>query len=826
MEKTKHSVVKHLIAVVVALLLFGSSGGVAWGQVMHGADKTLVPYNNNTCSGTYSISNGSWSNPDNNFGPGETGTITPRAANAGWWGGTVPWANPGNGRITIGNTDNIVVNGRNHVEVGTSDSRWSSCCGRTIGGGAKLYAPTAGPVVPDLTGKLFTGSEGSIGNAYTDPTHITVNAGSSSASPWQLEVFQFLDNPWFYYYYTLSDFNCSDGCTIHGTPGCSDHINWRGVRYDVTDSKRGGYVPGIITLLAGGHVRLTGIGGYSVGAGSHGNSHATLNLPATYYTLMNDLNFDAASIVSNGTINWGRGTSKDTLGTDAVLGIQGNFVPGSSQIITSATGGTILMGSNTQGQGSMTITAPTGGNTNPYGFSGRGQNVYTGVCIPAPGTANVGNYGNNNIIVESAMHLPTAMSTGKLQIYNTMGDIDFKNKIPATGADGNVLLMAKGTLTMNSASTYSMTMAAGSTSLMGGFVVLDKEDDIKVYGAGDYNVFGFDGSGGAPSFGPLAWPTLCSQLGYPWCRTEKVESIPHVGPSIAYPLQAAVSGQPYAGGCTPLNFTGGGHIQSKQNSTVKVKSTGYACWQAMGNITTETGKQLNWEVESGASGSGREGQASWLAQGNITLGTGNTTNWKSATTNTGDRIFWNAGGDITTNDVIAKWETSDGNMYWRAMGTIQAGSTGHELNTVEWKSTGKGNMLWEAHTLNVVNGGNLLKFEQTGTGRTNWHATGDINAKAGTVGIKFTNSSAETNGAGTMTWLAGHDIITSAGGELIKFEQTTPTAGRNAWKAGHDILTGSKIEFHNAASKYNMEWHACLPRHSDEQWCYKCRYQQ
>ena len=457
----------------------------------------------------------------------------------------------------------------------------------------------------------------------------------------------------------------------------------------------------------------------------------------------------------------------------------------------------------------MTITAPTGGNTNPYGFSGRGQNVYTGVCIPAPGTANVGNYGNNNIIVESAMHLPTAMSTGKLQIYNTMGDIDFKNKIPATGADGNVLLMAKGTLTMNSASTYSMTMAAGSTSLMGGFVVLDKEDDIKVYGAGDYNVFGFDGSGGAPSFGPLAWPTLCSQPGYPWCRTEKVESIPHVGPSIAYPLQAAVSGQPYAGGCTPLNFTGGGHIQSKQNSTVKVKSTGYACWQAMGNITTETGKQLNWEVESGASGSGREGQASWLAQGNITLGTGNTTNWKSATTNTGDRIFWNAGGDITTNDVIAKWETSDGNMYWRAMGTIQAGSTGHELNTVEWKSTGKGNMLWEAHTLNVVNGGNLLKFEQTGTGRTNWHATGDINAKAGTVGIKFTNSSAETNGAGTMTWLAGHDIITSAGGELIKFEQTTPTAGRNAWKAGHDILTGSKIEFHNAASKYNMEWHAC-----------------
>ncbi|AOH40095.1 hypothetical protein C7123_09905 [Tannerella serpentiformis] len=521
---------------------------------------------------------------------------------------------------------------------------------------------------------------------------------------------------------------------------------------------------------------------------------------------MNDKNFDAASIVSNGTINWGTAGGAE-LGTDAVLGIQGDFVPGASAIITSATGGTILMGAATQGQNKMTVKAPTGGtNTYPYGFSGRGANVYTGVCIPATGTANVGNYGTNNITVETTMTLPTAMSAGKLQIFNTMGNVDFKNKIPATGAGGNILLMAKGTFTMNTGSAHVITMAAGNTSLMGGVVELKVKEDVKVNGSGNYNVFGFDGAGSTPTLAALTWPTLCPQPTYSWCRTEKYERIPHLGPDIRYGLQGAITGQPYAGDCTPLNFMGGGHIKSLDDSEVKVNSSGYARWQAMGNITTGNGKTLKWEVGASATGTAT---ASWLANGNITLGTGNTTNWKSATSTAGDRIFWNAGGNITTNDVTAKWETSDGNMYWRAIGTIQAGSSGHELNTVEWKSTGKGNMLWEATTLNVVNGSNALKFEQTGTGRTNWHAKGNIDAKAGSGGITFTNSSTEANGAGTMTWLAAGNIITSAGNELIKFEQTTATAGRNAWKAGNDILTKSKIEFHNQASKYNMEWHAC-----------------
>ncbi len=796
-KKQLISVVKPLIA---AALLFGSSGGVAWGQTMHGHD-TGGPYNSSSCNSNYTIASGGWSNPDNNFGPGETGTITPRGVNIGWWGTTVPWANLGDGRVTVGNTNNIVVNAANTASVGGSDH---ASCGAS--GSSFLYAPAGGPSVPDGTGIRYIGTSAPPATYYNAPTHITVNAGSSSASPWQLECFQFLDNPWYYYFYTLTAHAnaCSDDCWS----GSNHHwARWPSVEYTASGPTRGGFVPGIITL-AGGHVRLTGIGTYSVGAGGHANSHATLNLPAAYYTLMNDKDLDAASIVSNGTINWGTAGGAE-LGTDAVLGIQGNFVHNNqSAIKTSATGGTILMGSGTTGQDKITITAPTGGNTNPYGFSGRGDNVYTGVCIPKEGTGNVGNYGNNDITLADAapqgkMILPSSMGTGKLQIYNTMGNIIFKNVIPANGGDGNFLMMAKGTLTMHQNSTHTMTMADGNTSLMGGVVVMDKDETVTLGGAGNYNVFGFDAAGNTPTLGALSWPTLCGQPGYSWCNvnTERAEHIPHVGPNIAYPLQVAITGQAYAGDCMPA-FSGGGHIQSKKASTVKVNSSGSARWQAMGDITTGNGQALNWEVGASATGT-----ASWLANENITLGTGNTTNWKSATSTTGDRLFWNA-KNITTNNLTATWETSDGNMYWRAIQTLQAGSSGTPLGTVTWKSTGKGNMLWEATTLNVVGG--TVTFQQTGsTGRTNWHAVGNINVKAGS-GVTFTNESTGSNGEGTMTWLAGGDINTSAAGELIKFEQkTSATAGRNAWKAGHDIHTNSKITFNNETSKYNMEWHAC-----------------
>lgn len=308
-KKQLISVVKPLIA---AALLFGSSGGVAWGQTSYGPDNssTKGAGNNWQCgpgSGnrSISISSFSWSNPENNFGPGESGTVRPTSSNAsnqGLWSGVnqanYNWTLPGSGRITVGGTNNVVQIDANQASLtqGAQVSCTSLHCTTGNNASVTLYAPTTRPSIPDNTGILKIGT----GADYSSPTHIqvtTVGSSATSLTPWVLEVFQFLDNPWFKYVYTLSTGgSCSVSCS-----GCSttNTSYYSGVGYTVTTvggSNGNLYVPGIITLIAGSHVRLTGIGTYSVGAGTHTNSHATLNLPATYYTLMNDKNFDAASI--------------------------------------------------------------------------------------------------------------------------------------------------------------------------------------------------------------------------------------------------------------------------------------------------------------------------------------------------------------------------------------------------------------------------------------------------------------------------------------------------------------------------------------------------
>lgn len=142
MEKTKHSVVKHLIAVAVALLLFGSSGGVAWGQLSGptGFDNsTAHTTTQGRCDGTYKIDTWTWY-ADNNFGPGETGIITPltsgRSQNRGYHKSTNLGVNtlnpfsPGAGIITVGGTQNIVQNVHNtdHIHDGCTNGphSWSN----------------------------------------------------------------------------------------------------------------------------------------------------------------------------------------------------------------------------------------------------------------------------------------------------------------------------------------------------------------------------------------------------------------------------------------------------------------------------------------------------------------------------------------------------------------------------------------------------------------------------------------------------------------------------------------------------------------------------
>ena len=593
-----------------------------------------------------------------------------------------------------------------------------------------------------------------------------------------------------------------------------------------------------ITVNAGSHIRLMGHGDKSIGHGGLGSTTAILNLPSSYYTLMNDENVAFGDIKYNSD---GSAAVNPELGTDAVFGIKKQL---DKALQTKDAGGTFLIGSETNAtsQDKMTITAAAGGtNAKKYGFEGNGHTVYTGTCIPATGTANLGNYGENDFTVEKKMHLPTAMAAGKLQIYNTKGSINFKNKIPATGAAGHVLLMAAQTLTMDENPIQMDINGGGTTTLMGGRVVLKKDETINVNNAGNYNVIAFIGvddqtggdnqnhSGQAPSVGQFSWNICGTPSGYGWCGSpSNVETIPTAPPAISSTPLVATAGQGYEGDCKPtfLNTNSvSGHISfSATNSTVTVKgTTGFARWQAYGSIIIPTGtaRTLNWTVTNNPSSS--DATASWLAGGEINVGKEHTVNWKTATNHAGRSIYWDAGSNIVLHDqVTANWETTGkGDMYWRAGGKIDI----IKPTAINWHSStaSEGNMRWEAGSdIKVENEGTALTFKQESKkGNTSWNAVkGNIIVTAGAGGVTFTNSSTEANGEGTMTWIAGKhpddnngntgNIITRAAGQLIKFEQiTSPTAGKNAWKAGNDIRTNSKIEFHNATSKYNMEWHAC-----------------
>jgi len=272
------------------------------------------------CVGTHSVN--SMFTVENNYGPGESGTLSPRnntgSANTGFWGAsTVQGFNMGNGRITVGNTQNhvrhLVVNGspsNGLVGQGTSTGLitatqnlavTSSCDfpstqnGQYLDGTSTTWI-TAGshsvtaswgpavvtvnnPQVPDGTGLAQTAV------TFTAPTVINIdgNTGNLTNSnvPWLLQQFYFMDNPWYHYTttftyhlethvvsfdYRLPTFTCT------GTAG-STSTNWNGgwttgtasnsgthleVRWSSSSGTRGGWVDGEIILLAGSHIRLQG----------------------------------------------------------------------------------------------------------------------------------------------------------------------------------------------------------------------------------------------------------------------------------------------------------------------------------------------------------------------------------------------------------------------------------------------------------------------------------------------------------------------------------------------------------------------------------------
>ena len=807
-KKQLISVVKPLIA---AALLFGSSGGVAWGQILYPYGSVYTP--NTMCAGTSQAVSHSFSR-DNNFGPGEGYLGNPfTVTNASW--------SAGNGIITVGGTQNVVrLKSQSPIFTktvgGTQPRCWSgtSCydCGTWRDGASQTINAPADPSVPDGSG-LTTSSTPTYPTA-TYETHIKVQGSPAIGTPLVLQQFYFMDNPWYYNEY--QSYNTGTQCWSNYWSNA--HCNSGGgtlnlMSYTITNHQ-GGFVDGRIELIAGTHVRLNGahgtaVGVHTIGIGSamSGSSNAHLILPSTHYSLMNDHWFDEASISAHGWTDLGSGGgsgASDVLGVNAVLGIQEGY--SGKNFKTNTSGGTILIGDANPfpGQGNMEIQASTANSPgNSFGFSGSGNTVYTAVCVPSMGTANLGNYSMNpgKDVYVTAATLPTALTTGGLQIFNTRNALHMdKAYTIAQGGSGpsfgHLLMMAHTKLNINKTQTLSSTTEA-NTNLMGGDITFgtDAAENFTGSGSGNapqkstYSVVAFGSGSTTPSPAKpanYAQVTFACTPNYTWCNPTEQNTLigTHysTAPSTAVPpatvFQPFTAGVTYGGNCH-TGFSGSGNIiynSTGAGSTVTLSNKHSAQWQAKNDITiTSTGKSFGWS-NSGS------GFMQWVAGNNINIADQTTANWTAS--GAGAAAFWRAGNDISLgNTVTASWSASGAGSVigWQAGNDIKSGNA----LTANWQAGGSNaRVWWEAgHDINIPNATALNWSTNASTGHLRWLAKNDIIVTDPTS-LAWTS----TGATDSVWWEAGHNIIANnTTGSTFSFTQTTTGVSRIRWQAGNDI---------------------------------------
>ena len=862
-KKQLISVVKPLIA---AALLFGSSGGVAWGQTQM------------DCK--------------NNFGAGESRYDGYYGTNSLTTDGDASLVN---GPIILGGVDNIV--GQKWTSVSGDGSVYTTgspnyyCLGVRFNGytchsgctGASVDIPSQWSGCDNTFFKFYNGASlcnnrassilYSTGVGGGPATQVQIKGGTlgSGTAPFDVTTLYFKDIPFTWYEYTRTQGN-SHTCHYGVHQSCT--------YYDAfySTATNTGYVDGVIYINAGAHVHVAG----NVSADGTSNSKATLDLPSSgdQYSLMIDGNLEENMINSqnNGVI-----TNLATMAPYAVIGVNGNYVPGGTMGTNANGGGTILVGAGTSDQSKMTIRDVTGnGNAgNSFGFSGSGNRVYTGTCVPTNGTANFGNYGNNAVTLgtPNGPTLPSALTTGGLQIFNTMNALNMdKLYTIAQGGTGHLLMMAHTKLNINKTQTFAASND-GNTNLMGGDITFgtDAAENFTGSGSGNapqkstYSVVAFGTGSTTPSPAKpadYAQVTFACTPNYTWCNTTEQNGLigTHysTAPSTAVPpatvFQPFTTGVTYGGNCH-TGFSGNGNItynSTGTGSTVNLSNKHSAQWQAKNDITiTPTGKSFGWS-NSGS------GFMQWVAGNNINIADQTTANWTAS--GAGAAAFWRAGNDISLgNTVTASWSASGAGSVigWQAGHDIKSGNAltanwqaggsnarvwweaGHDINipnatalnwstnantghlrwlakndiivtdptSLAWSSTGATDSVWWEAGHNIIannTNGSTFSFTQTTTGasRIRWQAGNDIQAK----GPK-TFTSNPTGGAGKMIWRAGQDILTSyhTAGDEVKFIKQTQQADLVAWQAGRDIGVDTKITFENqnAANTTNMEWFAC-----------------
>ena len=932
-KKQLISVVKPLIA---AALLFGSSGGVAWGQIYKSqrnpdkaqasADKKervqLRAYGdrdgglNNSGTGNLGSCNvnayhyvieGRFT-VDNNFGPHEEGTIRPSGGdanntNSGTWESSGAFSfNIGDGIITVGGTHNHIGHHVINTTPATDGSKGNfyritnhTDALTTIANSQTVtYAPSpciGGPLthpynISDLetsTNYIYTGSTriylqngsysaynrrgstqidvanpktpktggGWLSNnveTYTTITEIKVDAATKTPEiPWKLQVFNFAPNKWYYYETTLTteggsscpvvapvisyplyvaNSTCSYNASRTTTQGLTQDHYW--VKSVTSSNNHGGDLDSRIVVEAGSNIWLSGgtgsSSGYSIG-GNNGSKNAILQLPTSSYTLMNDENVVLANIKYNKN---GSNSVDPVLGTDAVFGINKTL---DQDLKTNTAGGTILIGAisrtDATSQGKITIQAATVNAGAPLGFAASGDVVYTGTCIPAAGTANLGNYQTTNaedITVDNNLNLPSTLGAGALQIFNIGKkltiDKDLDGSPIAQNGGGHMLLLGKTELVMNKKHKFSTAAASGAnTNLMGGDVTFtgNAGETFTGDGSGEYTVVAFKNATSIPDPTALAvnpTVTTCTPS-TSWCnpveKNSLVGAVASADQSLTPPnYQGFQAGFVYqgVGGCfagfggttgdikydantdskITINASKSQKAQwqayhdilfNKSKSEWKNNGTQYMRWVAGNDIKLAGNTQANWTVE------GTNAKGIWRAGNTIELANPVTTTWKS-TSGTGNQMGWQAAKDIKSlGGWTSTWESdAAGSDAW-----FEAGQD-IDINapvTVDWKTQKSGNLRWMAkRDIKVINPNTSFTWANgTGTGSILWEAGQDIEANNTTAAGTFKFDQTST-GSGSTRWHAKRNIKAKGNKE---FTNGSTGTGVMLWRAGQDIET-------------------------------------
>lgn len=336
---------KKFTLLITAMALLLGSGGVAWGQINYTAP------NNST----------SYPDCDNNYGAGESATIT------------VNTMSLGNGKITLGGVANVIGHFSSGGNRPGNHNNTPNTTIYTDGTSSCHGSVSSSQTMPSYSYCTFWG-ESDKGThwmyqqstpTFGTTTTVEIAPGYSLGTPLVLQQYYFLDIPWYYrtwrlYTYTSTNLGCCGSNPCTGTDyrqiaGMEENTPNNTITYP--GSNRGGYVDGHVIVDAASHVRLTSNAqsNYGIGAGTHGFSKATITFPAPAnftnysYSIMIDSTFRENTLLTGAG---GAANNISPLAEHAVFGVNAGYYPG-TKISTHQAGGTILIGNTTQGQDKM-----------------------------------------------------------------------------------------------------------------------------------------------------------------------------------------------------------------------------------------------------------------------------------------------------------------------------------------------------------------------------------------------------------------------------------------------------------------------------------------